>query len=148
MAFNLSRLLLSTALTSLATAAAVALLGKRETGHAAAGINAVSHILWGDDAFQRNRADWAHTALGGGINTAAMLSWSMVGQLLPAPKSLLSALRNGLVISGLAYVTDYYIVPSRLTPGFEHRLSREGLWRTYAVLAASYALADHAATPR
>jgi hypothetical protein len=137
---TIARVILGSTLTSIATTAAVMILSKRDTGHPAAGLNAVSHILWGDEAGRRNHFDLKHTALGTGLNSMAMLSWSAVGELLPRPRGPLGAIRNGLLLSGLAYVTDYYVVPRRLTPGFEKRLSRESMLETYLVLAGAYAL--------
>ena len=137
---TVARLLLRTAVTSLATTTAVAVFSKRETGHAAAGLNATSHILRGDEALRQNAADLRHTPVGGALNAAAMLSWAIVGQLLPAPRGVWGALRNGVLVSTMAYFTDFHVVPKRLTPGFEHRLSKPSLLRTYVVFAASYAL--------
>ena len=140
MLLALARVVLSSAATSFATTAAVALLSKRDTGRPAAGINAISHIAWGDEAGKHDDVDVKHTVVGALLNVGAMVSWALVGELLPRPRTLLGAARNGVLVSGLAYVTDYYIVPRRLNPGFEQRLSKRSLFETYAVLAGSYAL--------
>jgi hypothetical protein len=66
--------------------------------------------------------------------------WSAVHAFLPEPRSVFGAARNASIVSALAYVTDYYVVPRRLTPGFEQRLSRKSLLGTYAVLAGSLAV--------
>jgi hypothetical protein len=52
---------------------------------------------------------------------------------------LSEALVEGTVVSGLAYVTDYYVVPDRLTPGFEKRLSNKSLTAIYCALAVGLA---------
>lgn len=140
MFLSLTRILLGSVVTSFATTAAVALLSKKETGHAAAGVNAISHIVWGDDAAKHDEIDLQHTVIGAALNTGAMLSWAIVGELLPTPRNVIGAARNGVLLSALAYATDYYLVPKRLNPGFEQRLSGKSLFGTYAVLAASYAL--------
>ena len=140
MLLTIARILLNSATTSFATTAAVALLSKRDTGHPAAAVNAISHIAWGDEAAERDDVDVKHTLVGAVLNSAAMLSWAVIGELLPRPRTLLGAARNGVLLSGLAYVTDYYVVPRRLNPGFEQRLSKRSLFGTYAVLAGSYAL--------
>ena len=47
---------------------------------------------------------------------------------------------RGKTHSAVAYATDYHVVPERLTPGFEKRLSNESLAIVYGVLAACLAL--------
>lgn len=49
------------------------------------------------------------------------------------------ALPGGALVAALAYVTDYHIVPARLTPGFEKHLSRRALFFIYLVLALALA---------
>jgi hypothetical protein len=49
---------------------------------------------------------------------------------------------GGAAIAGLAYITDYFVVPRRLTPGFEKRLSAPSMLGVYAVLAATLPLAS------
>jgi hypothetical protein len=39
-------------------------------------------------------------------------------------------------------VTDYYLVPKRLTPGFEKRLSGKSLATVYALLAIGLAASE------
>ena len=50
------------------------------------------------------------------------------------------ALIGGAVVSAIAYVIDYHVVPARLTPGFELVLSNRSLLAIYLVLAASLGL--------
>ena len=51
-----------------------------------------------------------------------------------------TALAGGGIVAAAAYVTDYHLVPKRLSPGWEHRLSGRSLVATYAVLALSLRL--------
>lgn len=53
-----------------------------------------------------------------------------------------AAVFGGVATAALAYVTDYYVVPKRLTPGFEKRLSAPSMLGVYAALAASLPLAS------
>lgn len=139
--FNLiTRTLLTSAVTSAATTAALCLLSSRDTGRPAAALNAVSHIVWGDKAAKHDGWDVRHTVVGTVLNAGAMGLWSGVHALLPGPRSVFGAARNATIVSALAYVTDYHVVPRRLNPGFEQRLSRQSLFGTYAVLAASLAM--------
>ena len=75
------------------------------------------------------------------LNTAAITGWAAVHELAFSgtrrPQTLSGALAAGAATSTLAYVTDYYLVPKRFTPGFEKRLSNSSLAAIYATLAAS-----------
>lgn len=130
------------AVATAATTLAVAALGKAEGGNAVAPINAVSHILWGDEAASADGIDASHTIPGLALNAAAVTGWAGVHELLMprrGPRGLGQALAAGAAVSALAYVIDYHVVPERLTPGFEKRLSNASLLGVYAALALSLA---------
>ena len=135
----LSRVLVASAVTTTATTGALLLLSRKDTGHPAAALNATSHILWGDEAVKHNGIDLRHTLAGGILNAGAMAMWSAVQQIAPQPRSLWAAARNAALVTLLAYGTDYHVVPRRLTPGFERRLSKNSLFVSYAVMAVSLA---------
>ena len=133
---------LSGTLATLTTTAAVMALGRQRDESAWAPLNAVSHILWGDEAAAHTEPSLAYTASGAALNAGAMLSWGVVYAALvrTAPRrSPAAALGMGLATAALAYVTDYYIVPRRLTPGFEKRLSGGELAIIYGALAVGLA---------
>jgi len=140
----IARTLLTSAVTSAATTTALFLLSSKDTGHPAAALNATSHIVWGDKATKYDDWDVPHTLLGGLLNAGAMGFWSAVQSLLPEPRTAFGAVRNATVVTAVAYVTDYYLVPKRLTPGFEQRLSPRSLFGAYAVLAAALAVSAFA----
>jgi len=144
----IARTLISSAVTSAATTTALFLLSSKDTGHPAAALNATSHILWGDEAAKYDDWDVRHTLAGAVLNAGAMGFWSAVQSLLPAPRSIFGAARNATLVTALAYVTDYHVVPKRLTPGFEQRLSRKSLFGSYAVLAAALAVSAFATRRR
>lgn len=129
-----------------ATSAAVAACGSREDGNPVAPINAVSHIAWGDEAAEHEEASLKYTLTGATLNAAAITSWAAVYELGFGRKaregSVKAAVLGGIATAALAYVTDYYIVPKRLTPGFEKRLSAPSMFGVYAALAASLPLAS------
>lgn len=132
--------LLATAATTIAASA----LGELEDGNAIAPINAISHIAWGDRAANQKDLSLKYTLTGGLLNTVALVGWAGVHHLLFGRRSKVSqsvtgALAGGAAISALAYVTDYYVVPKRFTPGFEKRLSNASLCGVYAVLAVALA---------
>jgi hypothetical protein len=136
----LQRILATSAVATAATTAATAALGRLQCGSAAAPLNATSHIVWGENATRRDDADIQHTLVGALLNAAAMVSWASVQHLFfPRPRGLWGSAATGAAVAALAYVTDYYVVPKRLTPGFEARLSRGGLAAVYAALAAALA---------
>lgn len=136
----ITRTLFTSAVTSVTTTAALCLLSSKDTGRPAAALNAVSHILWGDRAAKYDKWDLRHTLTGTALNAGAMGMWSAVHALFPAPRSVLGAARNATLVTALAYVTDYHLVPHRLKPGFEQRLSPRSLAGIYGVLAASLAM--------
>lgn len=137
---------LSGATAGVSTTLAASLCGAVESGNAIAPLNAISHIAWGDTAARQADASWQYTAVGVALNVAAVTSWAAVYELLSHQlDGRTNPWRNlglGAFVSGLAYVTDYYIVPRRLTPGFEKRLSNRSLLAIYSVLAVSLAAHD------
>lgn len=128
---------------SAATTVAAAVCGALEQNSPLAPVNAVSHIPWGDEAAQQDELSWKYTATGLALNTAAVTSWAAVyewGCSHLADDDVAGAVTGGAVVSALAYITDYHVVPERLTPGFEKRLSNQSLLGIYATLALSLAL--------
>ena len=131
------------AIATAATTLAASALGKLEDDNAIAPINSVSHIAWGDKAAAQEQASVKYTLTGGLLNSAAVISWAAVHTLLFGRRnrpSATEALVGGATVSALAYVTDYHVVPSRLTPGFEKRLSNRSLFAVYGCLAAALAM--------
>ena len=51
-----------------------------------------------------------------------------------------TALLGGAAVATAAYVTDYRVVPKRLTPGWESRVNGRSLAAIYTVLALSLPL--------
>lgn len=149
MPLNLVRNALVTAgIATAVTSAAALLLSKLQTGRAAAGLNATSHIIWGDSAGRVDAPDFKHTAVGAVLNAGAMASWAAVHELLPRARWPVAAIAKGALVSALAYVTDYYVVPKRLTPGFEKRFTAGAMLVMYSALAAALAAGESAATRR
>lgn len=126
---------------TLATTLAAAICGEIENRSPLAPINAVSHIPWGDEAASHDEPSWKYTATGLGLNAGAVTGWAAIYEWLHGQredqKNLAGILVDGAIVSALAFVTDYYLVPRRLTPGFELRLSNGSLWGIYAALALS-----------
>lgn len=144
---NYSRILKDAAMTgavsAAATTAAAAVAGQVENGNAIAPLNAISHIAWGEKAARRDKPSWKYTLMGVALNAAAVTSWALIYEALFGKKvdrdHVVTALVGGAIVSTGAYVTDYYVVPPRVTPGFEKRLSGGSLFGVYSVLALSLA---------
>lgn len=129
-------------LASVLSTAVLGLVGRRQTGGAAAPLNAVSHWLWGVDALREDRATWKYTLPGALTQHAASVFWATLysrvyGHRREAKKPS-HALAGGIATSATAYVIDYTITPKRLTPGYEHRLDGAGMLAVYAALAAGF----------
>lgn len=128
------------AVATAATTAAVSAFGQWEEGEPIAPINAVSHIAWGDEAAAHNEPSLEYTATGAALNAVAVTGWAGIHELVMRrmeQRTLANSMAAGAIVAAAAYVTDYYIVPRRFTPGFEKRLSGRALAGVYAVLAAS-----------
>jgi hypothetical protein len=121
------------------TAAALALAGcgLAENGHAAGPVNALSHLVWGDEAAAVDRPTLRHTLPGLALHGAAALTWAALFEALLGRQAdrghTAACLLGGLGVAGAAYLTDYYLLPARFAPGFEKRLSG---WSVLAVYAA------------
>lgn len=134
--------MLSGALAAATTVGVLALCGRRERGSAAAPLNAVSHVYWGDRALRQDRATLRYTGAGLATHVAAALLWGvlyekLLGERRPRPLSRL--VRDTAAASAAIATVDFGLVPERLTPGFEHRLSTPSLLGVYAALGLGLA---------
>ncbi len=118
--------------------------GSRACGHrAVAGLNAPSHWLWGDEALAASDLDLRHTGVGVATHVASALFWGGLYALMrgwhrrPTP---LNAATDAITLTGVALVTDYLLVPKRLTPGFEAHLTPRRLGVVYLALSAGLLL--------
>jgi hypothetical protein len=121
--------------------------GRAETGSAAAPINAPSQWLHGREALRRDDLTWRHTALGALVHGASSLLWAGLYGLLREQRerrgstSTAAALADAAAVTAVAAVVDLKLVPDRLSPGFQHRLSRPAVALTYVSFAAGLLLA-------
>ena len=137
------------AIASTATTVAASVLGAAELGNPVSPLNAVSHILWGDRAAFVDELTAKHTVTGVALNSAAVTTWAALYEAIAGRRArrtrrtqsdVQHSLLAGVAVAGVAYVVDYYLVPRRLTPGFEKRLSNSALFGIYATLASSLGL--------
>lgn len=131
-------------IASVASAAALAWAGRRENGHAAAPVNAVSHWVWHPQALDEDRPSLRHTATGYLIHHGASVFWGTLHAaawgMHPGNKRARPAVAGAIAASAVACLVDMKFTPRRLTPGFEHRLSKKSLALTYGSFAAGLAL--------
>lgn len=131
------------ALASLASTVALAACGKRETGSMFAGVNAVSHWLWGDRAMHADRPSLRHTLVGYLIHHAASMFWAALFEKACCKtldrKEAAGTATVAAAASAVACFTDYQLTPHRLRPGFEERLSRPSLLLVYAAFGVGLA---------
>jgi hypothetical protein len=136
--------LLAGTLASVVSTAVLAAAGKRQAGSAVAPTNAVSHWLWGDDALRAQAPSLRHTLAGYVTHHLACVLWAALYSRIyghrEAAKALPQAVAGGIATSAVAYAIDYEVVPRRLTPGFEHRLSAGAMAAVYGALAGGFAL--------
>lgn len=140
----IGKVLNSGTIAGLTTMLAASLAGKREAGSYAAPLNATSHAFWGDEAAQHDEASAKYTLTGAATNLASATFWAAIyeklfGQQSGTEPSSLKSVLGAVAVTAGAYVTDYYLVPKRLTPGYELRLSGRSLAAIYGALALGLA---------
>lgn len=136
--------LVKSQVAGLATTGAVAFCGLFEDGDAISPVNDISHIVWGDKAFDEGELSLKYTATGVLLNQSAIGVWALLHQIWfgraqkrgDVEKSLL----GGVFVAILAYIVDYHLVPKRLKPGFERHLTPRSLIFIYAILALALGL--------
>ena len=127
---------------------ALAWRGRTEAGSAAAPINAPSQWLHGREALREDGVTWRHTALGALVHGASSMLWAGLYELLRERRErrgstgTAAALADAAAVTAVAAVVDFKLVPDRLSPGFQHRLSRPAVVLAYASFAAGLLLAN------
>jgi hypothetical protein len=141
----LKRGVISGSMASLASAIALAMLGKAEIDNPVAPINGPSQWIWGRFAPYRNRFTARHTVIGYLIHHAASVFWASLYERWRGANSCVNdsasvVAQQAAAISAVALFVDYRLTPKRLTPGFEKRLSRRSLFAVYAAFALGLAI--------
>ena len=136
--------LVSGTLAAAAVTLAASIAARRASGSAASALNATSHFLWGERAARAEGYSLKYTATGFAANYGAAVFWALFYEALGRGRrrSRTRALVDGALVSAAAYVTDYHLVPRRLTPGFEMRMPRAALACVYAALTLGLAAKD------
>ena len=130
--------LVSGTAASITSSAALALLAKADGRNAVQPLNATSHWLHGEDAGSVREVDLNHTAVGYATHHAASIFWAFLFKSLQAARPERSASRtakNAAIVTAIAAVVDYGVVPKRLTPGWEEVLSASSITGGYVGMA-------------
>lgn len=101
-------------------------------------INAPSHWVHGQEALRQRQLSGQHTLLGFAIHHLSSLWWAAVYTRIcpcPAGQAQPSMARAAVVALG-AWVVDTWLVPRRLTPGFERQATPAGLLVIYGSFGA------------
>jgi hypothetical protein len=139
----LQRVLIEGTLGSLLSGLVLARRGRDDTGSALAAVNAPSHWFWGHEALRRNDASARHTLIGALVHHASSVFWAFFYDALQQRRRQVTpanAFADAAAITTLAAVVDLKLVPERLTPGFERRLSKESLLWVYVAFGVGLAL--------
>jgi hypothetical protein len=119
---------------------AVSLWSRRVSRSVPAGTNAASQWIWDKRARHVSGWTWKHTALGYAIHHASSVFWAM-GYEAWSRHQPRNVATKAATVAALAYLVDYHVVPPRLSPGFENRISRPGMACVYASFALGLGLA-------
>lgn len=134
----------SGSLASVLSTCVLAAAGTRQAGSAVAPINAASHWLWGDESLRADGLTLRHTLIGYLTQHAASIFWATLYSWIYGhrndAKQLPQAVAGAIATSAIAGLVDYQLIPKRLTPGYEHRVSTGAMVATFAALAAGFAL--------
>ncbi len=140
----LQRVLTSGTLAGVLSGVVLVWRGRGDTGSAVAAMNAPSHWFWGHRALRRNDATARHTLLGALVHQASSVFWAVFYDALQQQRrrpTAVTAAVDAAAITTAAAVVDLKVVPERLTPGFEQRLSKRSLLWVYVSFGVGLALA-------
>lgn len=135
----LRKAMISGSIASLLSAIFLAILGKGELGKTAAPINGPSQWVWGKYASFLNYFSWRYTGVGYVIHHAASIFWALFYEKINPGKNCQGIVIPTLMVSVVAYIVDFYVVPKRFSPGFERRLSKGSLFVVYGIFALGLA---------
>jgi hypothetical protein len=135
--------LVSGAVASVLSTISLAILGRSELDRTAAPVNGPSQWIWGRHAPFNNRFSWQYTVVGYAIHHIASVFWAILHEKhqeqWDSAGSSRALILPAVVSTAAAYVVDYYVVPKRLSPGFEQRLSKGALIIVYGTFALGLA---------
>jgi hypothetical protein len=139
-----SQALRSGAAASLMSAVVLALGGLIENRAAAGPLNGPSQWVFGRWAAYLRGPSVRHTLTGILIHHLTATGWALLHERLlgrdKASQTPAQRLGRAAATAVVANVVDFKLTPKRLTPGFEHQLSRKSLFFVYAAFAVGLAV--------
>ena len=123
-----------------ATNAAIMLASDRELGAPWAAINAIAHVVDGDEVTQPSEYSPRESVIGVLVNGTAMAAWGVLYEGALAVTKTRSSPFTGALGAAAAYFIDYKVVPKQYTPGIEKKLSHSSVLAAYLVLGVTLAL--------
>lgn len=145
LAYALRRAVWSGSVASVLSAMTLMACSKAEGDSAARAINAISHWWWGKPAYLQGRWRLRFSVPGFAIHHASSILWATLYERLSLRDDARTAatvpLARAAAVTVLAYNVDFHLTPSRLTPGFQHVVSKPSLLAVYVAFAAGLALA-------
>jgi hypothetical protein len=136
--------LIAGAFASVASTITLSVLGRWQAASASAPTNATSHWIWDRPALVKKSPSLRHTLTGYAIHHGSATFWAVLYAWLHANRrpaqSVPAALSSAGVAAATACAVDYLATPRRLTPGFEHHLSRPAMAAVYASFAVGLAI--------
>lgn len=101
-------------------------------------VNAPSHWVHGQAALRQRQVSVRYTLVGTAIHHASSLMWAMVYARLCDDRTDCRRPSLGLaaLVAAGAWVVDTWVVPRRLTPGFERQATWGGLLAVYGSFGA------------
>ena len=141
------RSLVSGAVASLLSTAALAACGRAERNEGSGPVNGPSQWLFGRHAAYKRGPSLRHTLVGYAIHHVAATGWSLLFERWRGRGGDASAaahVARAGATAALACFVDYRLTPKRLRPGFEVQLSKRSLFAVYAAFALGLAIAARA----
>ena len=140
---TLPTILIVAVLGAVVTMAVLMSVTLREKKPALEGVNAISHIFFDKQALGQANFSAKYTLSALLLNFGAMLGWAAVAEasfvlLKLPPREFTTSAMVAIVVSVMAYVVDFHVVPKRLTPGFELVISKRSLLIIYVGLAVAF----------
>jgi len=126
------RIIFSGSIASIASTGALAYCGYRELLLPFAPINAISHWIWPCHAMEEKKWSFKFTVTGFTIHTLSAIFWAGLFETLnrsPASKKLAE---KAALTAAVAALTDLKVVPRRISPGFENKISGTAVLGVYA----------------
>jgi hypothetical protein len=129
---------------SLASAAALALGARREGVPVSEAMNAPAHMPFGDRALAERDPSLFWTGTGFAVHHGSAIFWALIRDRLQTRLGAGAgpSLANTAFVTALSALVDLKLMPPRLRPGFERKVSSTTLVGVYTALGIGMAVAS------